>query len=83
MTINSVREVLMEREKEFYDKLEQRGVSRRAFMKYCTALTATMGSFGSSLTFGIFGGGGFGPEEPSELTESPGSSAVAADLLHT
>jgi [NiFe] hydrogenase small subunit len=33
----------MEKEKEFYDKLEQRGVSRRDFMKYCTALTATMG----------------------------------------
>lgn len=33
----------MENEKEFYDKLEQRGVSRRDFMKYCTALTATMG----------------------------------------
>jgi [NiFe] hydrogenase small subunit len=33
----------MEKEKEFYEKLEERGVSRRSFMKYCTALTATMG----------------------------------------
>lgn len=33
----------MENEKEFYDRLEQRGVSRRDFMKYCTFLTATMG----------------------------------------
>lgn len=33
----------MEREKEFYKRLEQKGVSRRDFMKYCTALTATMG----------------------------------------
>ncbi|MCK5097544.1 MAG: twin-arginine translocation signal domain-containing protein, partial [Desulfobacteraceae bacterium] len=28
---------------EFYEKLEEKGVSRRAFLKYCTALTATMG----------------------------------------
>jgi [NiFe] hydrogenase small subunit len=33
----------MEKEKEFYKRLEQKGVSRRDFMKYCTALTATMG----------------------------------------
>ncbi len=33
----------MEKEKGFYEKLEQNGVSRRSFMKYCTALTATMG----------------------------------------
>ena len=34
----------MEREqKSFYEKLEQRGVSRRGFMKFCTFLTATMG----------------------------------------
>lgn len=34
----------MEREeKEFYERLEQKGVSRRDFMKFCTALTATMG----------------------------------------
>ncbi len=38
----------MEKEKEreqeaFYQRLEQRGISRRKFMKYCTALTATMG----------------------------------------
>jgi [NiFe] hydrogenase small subunit len=28
---------------EFYEKLEKKGVSRRDFLKYCTALTATMG----------------------------------------
>ena len=28
---------------KFYEKLEEKGVSRRAFLKYCTALTATMG----------------------------------------
>jgi [NiFe] hydrogenase small subunit len=33
----------MEKEKQFYEKLERKGVSRRDFMKYCTALTATMG----------------------------------------
>jgi [NiFe] hydrogenase small subunit len=33
----------MEKGKEFYEKLKQRGVTRRDFMKYCTALTATMG----------------------------------------
>ena len=33
----------MENEKAFFDKLEQKGVSRRDFMKYCTFLTATMG----------------------------------------
>jgi [NiFe] hydrogenase small subunit len=33
----------MEKEKEFYERLEKKGVSRRDFMKYCTALTATMG----------------------------------------
>lgn len=33
----------MEREKSFYDRLKAKGVSRRDFMKYCTALTATMG----------------------------------------
>lgn len=33
----------MEKEKAFYEKLEEKGVSRRSFMKYCTALTATMG----------------------------------------
>jgi [NiFe] hydrogenase small subunit len=33
----------MEREKAFAEKLARRGVSRRDFMKYCTALTATMG----------------------------------------
>ncbi len=30
-------------EKEFYEKLEAKGVSRRDFMKYCSALTATLG----------------------------------------
>ena len=33
----------MEREKEFYERLESKGVSRRDFMKYCTFLTAAMG----------------------------------------
>ena len=33
----------MDKEKKFYERLEARGVSRRSFMKYCTALTATMG----------------------------------------
>src|SRR5210317_215303 len=33
----------MEKEKAFYERLEGKGVSRRDFMKYCTALTATMG----------------------------------------
>ena len=28
---------------EFYENLEKKGVSRRDFLKYCTALTATMG----------------------------------------
>jgi Ni,Fe-hydrogenase I small subunit len=29
--------------KQFYEKLESYGVSRRQFMKYCGFLTATMG----------------------------------------
>ncbi len=33
----------MEKENAFYAKLEQKGVSRRNFMRYCTYLTATMG----------------------------------------
>ncbi len=33
----------MDREKEFYERLERKGVSRRDFMKYCTALTAALG----------------------------------------
>ncbi|MGD8264669.1 MAG: hydrogenase small subunit [Desulfobacterales bacterium] len=33
----------MDTEKAFYEKLENKGVSRRDFMKYCTFLTATMG----------------------------------------
>lgn len=33
----------MEKEKQFYERLEKKGVSRRDFMKYCTFLTATMG----------------------------------------
>ncbi len=33
----------MEKENAFYAKLEQKGVSRRNFMRYCTFLTATMG----------------------------------------
>jgi [NiFe] hydrogenase small subunit len=33
----------MKGEKEFYDRLERKGISRREFIKYCTFLTATMG----------------------------------------
>lgn len=33
----------MERETQFYQRLEGKGVSRRDFMKYCTFLTAAMG----------------------------------------
>jgi len=33
----------MNEEKAFYEKLENKGVSRRDFMKYCTFLTATIG----------------------------------------
>jgi len=33
----------MEKEKAFYERLEDKGVSRRDFMKFCTFLTATMG----------------------------------------
>ena len=33
----------MEQEKAFYQRLAEKGVSRRDFMKYCTFLTATMG----------------------------------------
>ena len=33
----------MNNEKQFYERLEKRGVSRRDFMRYCTFLTATMG----------------------------------------
>ncbi len=33
----------MDSEKQFYERLERKGVSRRAFMKYCSLLTATMG----------------------------------------
>ena len=32
-----------EQKTEFYEKLEKKGVSRRDFLKYCTALTASMG----------------------------------------
>lgn len=32
-----------EQKTEFYEKLEKKGVSRRDFLKYCTALTATLG----------------------------------------
>lgn len=42
--INRIKEVSMEKEKrDFYERLEQKGLSRRDFMKYCSALTATMG----------------------------------------
>ncbi|MEE4356468.1 MAG: hydrogenase small subunit [Desulfococcaceae bacterium] len=33
----------MEKNRDFYEKLEKKGVSRRDFMKYCSFLTATMG----------------------------------------
>ena len=33
----------MENEKQFFQKLEGKGVTRRDFMKFCTFLTATMG----------------------------------------
>jgi [NiFe] hydrogenase small subunit len=33
----------MEEEREFYQRLSEKGVSRRDFMKYCGVLTATMG----------------------------------------
>jgi len=33
----------MGKEREFYDKLEKKGVSRRDFMKFCSIITATMG----------------------------------------
>jgi len=33
----------MDKERSFYERLKEKGVSRRDFMKYCTALTATMG----------------------------------------
>ena len=33
----------MGNEKDFYERLEDKGVSRREFMKFCTYLTATMG----------------------------------------
>jgi [NiFe] hydrogenase small subunit len=35
--------VQVENEKAFYARLENKGVSRREFMKYCTYLTATLG----------------------------------------
>lgn len=37
-------------EKEFYERLEQKGVTRRDFMKFCTFLTATMGLSAASVT---------------------------------
>jgi [NiFe] hydrogenase small subunit len=33
----------MKEEKEFYERLSEKGISRRDFMRYCGALTATMG----------------------------------------
>jgi [NiFe] hydrogenase small subunit len=33
----------MKEEKEFYERLERKGISRRDFMKFCGVLTATMG----------------------------------------
>ena len=43
LTLNRIKEVQRDTEKAFYEKLEDKGVSRRDFMKYCTFLTATMG----------------------------------------
>jgi [NiFe] hydrogenase small subunit len=37
------QEVPMDSEKQFYEKLEGKGVSRRDFINYCTFLTATLG----------------------------------------
>lgn len=33
----------LEKDRDFYERLEAKGVSRRDFMKYCSFLTATMG----------------------------------------
>lgn len=33
----------MQKEKEFYQRLKKKGITRRDFMKFCTYLTATMG----------------------------------------
>jgi len=33
----------MEREREFYERLARKGITRRDFMKYCTLLTAALG----------------------------------------
>jgi [NiFe] hydrogenase small subunit len=41
--LNRIKEVQMEKEKVFYERLASKGVSRRDFMKFCTFLTATMG----------------------------------------
>ncbi len=38
------------KKEEFYERLEQKGVTRRDFMKYCTFLTATMGLSASFAT---------------------------------
>jgi [NiFe] hydrogenase small subunit len=43
MILNRIKEVQMETEKAFYERLKGKGVSRRDFMKFCTFLTATMG----------------------------------------
>jgi [NiFe] hydrogenase small subunit len=40
-TTKTLQEVKMK--KGFYERLEEKGVSRRDFMRYCTFLTATMG----------------------------------------
>jgi len=32
-----------DQQSDFYERLEAKGVSRRDFLKYCTALTAAMG----------------------------------------
>jgi [NiFe] hydrogenase small subunit len=41
--LNDIKEVPVEKENKFYKKLEEKGVSRRDFMKFCTLLSASMG----------------------------------------
>jgi [NiFe] hydrogenase small subunit len=43
VTFNRIKEVPMDKEKAFYERLERKGISRRDFMKFCTFLTATIG----------------------------------------
>jgi [NiFe] hydrogenase small subunit len=41
--VAELEDAMRKEEKEFYGRLSDNGVSRRDFMKFCTALTATMG----------------------------------------